>query len=49
MKLTQKTLDTMRKAGRIVSVAFALVIAAGCAAGSMLEANADQVNNFLHT
>lgn len=47
--MTKKQLDRMRRAGRIVSMAFALVIAAGCAAGSMLEANADQVNNFLGT
>lgn len=49
IKITQKTLNRMRKAGRILMMSFTLILAAGCAGGSMLEANADQVNNFLKT
>lgn len=44
-----KSLNIMRKTGRILMMSFSLILAAGFAAGSMLEANADQVNNFLGT
>ncbi len=44
-----KTINRIRKTGRILMIAFALVFAASYAAGSMLEDNADQVNNFLGT
>lgn len=39
----------LRKAGRVLTMVFALVLAVSLAVGNMLEANADQVNNFLHT
>ncbi len=42
-------LNVMRKTGRILMMSFSLILAAGFAAGGMLEANADQVNNFLNT
>ncbi len=41
--------STMRKLGRVLTMAFCLLLALSIAAGSMLEANADQVNNFFHT
>ena len=47
--MNQKGYNRMRKAGRILVMSFAFVLTASLAAGSMLEANADQVNNFLHT
>lgn len=47
--MKQNNFNRMRRAGRVLSMVFALTLAAGCAAGSMLEANADQVNNFLGT
>lgn len=47
--MKQNNFGRMRVAGRILSMIFAFTLAAGCAAGSMLEANADQVNNFLGT
>lgn len=39
----------LRKTGRVLMILCAFLLAAGMAAGSMLEANADQVNNFLGT
>ncbi len=39
----------MRKTGRVMIMAFAIVLTACFAAGAMLESNADQVNNYLHT
>lgn len=39
----------LRKTSRILMMTFSLFLAAGMAAGSMLEANADQVNKFLQT
>lgn len=47
--MKKNSFGRMRKSGRVLVMAFAFVLAASLAAGSMLEANADQVNNFLNT
>ena len=47
--MKHKTINTLRKVGRILTCSFVLVFGIGYIAGIMLEENADQVNNFLGT
>lgn len=47
--MSQKTFNKLRKAGRVLAMLCAFTLTAGLAAGAMLEANSDQVNNFLGT
>lgn len=39
----------VRKSGRILMIVFSAILTASVAAGAMLEANSDQVNNYLGT
>ncbi len=47
--MKHKTINHLRKTGRILTCVFTLVFGIGYVAGIMLEENADQVNNFLGT
>ncbi len=47
--MKHKTVNRMRKTGRVLTCVFTLIFGIGYVAGIMLEENADQVNNFLGT